>query len=70
MNKAIASLIDVLLASPLYGQRWGRHCFDVARFSDGFSVDFSTGSGFEDALALCDWGGKRLEIRTAVESVF
>lgn len=27
-------LIDRLLASPLYGQRWGRHWLDVARYAD------------------------------------
>ncbi len=34
-------LIDRLLASPHYGERWGRHWLDVARFSesDGFEND-------------------------------
>ncbi|QOV91760.1 PSD1 and planctomycete cytochrome C domain-containing protein [Humisphaera borealis] len=34
-------LIDRLLASPRYGERWGRHWLDVARFgeSDGFEHD-------------------------------
>jgi mono/diheme cytochrome c family protein len=27
-------LIDRLLASPLYGQRWGRHWLDIARYAD------------------------------------
>ena len=27
-------LVDRLLASPLYGQRWGRHWLDVARYAD------------------------------------
>ena len=31
---AIAQLIDRLLASPRYGERWGRHWLDVARYSD------------------------------------
>jgi len=53
-DKAIASLIDVLLASPLYGQRWGRHWLDVARFSDGFG-GFLDSSGFEDAWRYRDW---------------
>ncbi len=32
--KAIQTLIDRLLASPRYGERWGRHWLDVARYSD------------------------------------
>lgn len=31
---AWAQLIDRLLASPQYGQRWGRHWLDVARYAD------------------------------------
>jgi hypothetical protein len=35
-------LIDRLLASPRYGERWGRHWLDVVRYADtaGFSNDF------------------------------
>jgi hypothetical protein len=32
--EAFARLIDRLLASPLYGERWGRHWLDVARYAD------------------------------------
>ncbi len=31
---AFAKVIDRLLASPQYGERWGRHWLDVARYSD------------------------------------
>ena len=31
---AFAKLVDRLLASPAYGERWGRHWLDVARYSD------------------------------------
>ncbi|REJ69825.1 MAG: DUF1553 domain-containing protein [Planctomycetota bacterium] len=31
---AYAKLVDRLLARPEYGQRWGRHWLDVARYSD------------------------------------
>jgi hypothetical protein len=36
------NLIDKLLASPHYGERWGRHWLDVARYADsnGFEHDF------------------------------
>jgi hypothetical protein len=35
-------VVDTLLASPHYGERWGRHWLDVARYadSDGFEQDF------------------------------
>jgi hypothetical protein len=38
---AFAKLIDKLLATPQYGERWGRHWLDVARYADsgGFETD-------------------------------
>jgi len=38
---AIESLADRLLASPAYGERWGRHWLDQARYADsnGYSID-------------------------------
>jgi hypothetical protein len=38
---AWARLIDRLLASPRYGERWGRHWLDVVRYADtgGFETD-------------------------------
>jgi len=42
---AWARVIDRLLASPQYGERWGRHWLDVARYSDGMG-------GFLDAEPL------------------
>ncbi len=38
---AFAKLVDELLASPHYGERWGRHWLDVIRFADsgGFEYD-------------------------------
>ncbi len=40
---AYESLIDRLLDSPRYGERWGRHWLDVARYADtgGFETDIS-----------------------------
>ncbi len=32
--KAYAQLVDRLLASPQYGERWGRHWLDVARYAE------------------------------------
>lgn len=38
---AYEALVDRLLASPRYGERWGRHWLDVARYadSDGYESD-------------------------------
>jgi len=36
---AWATLIDKLLASPRYGERWGRHWLDVARYADSNGMD-------------------------------
>ena len=33
-DEAYEHLIDRLLASPHYGERWGRHWLDVARFGE------------------------------------
>ena len=40
--QAIEALVDRLLASPRYGERWGRHWLDVTRFgeSNGFERNF------------------------------
>jgi hypothetical protein len=38
-DSAIAATVDRLLESPRYGERWGRHWLDVARFAE------STGGG-------------------------
>ncbi len=41
-NDAFAKLVDRLLASPHYGERWGRHWLDVARYADsgGYEHDY------------------------------
>lgn len=41
-SNAWEKLIDRLLASPQYGERWGRHWLDVARYADsnGYEHDF------------------------------
>lgn len=36
---AYAKLVDQLLASPHYGERWGRNWLDVARFADSTGMD-------------------------------
>jgi mono/diheme cytochrome c family protein len=38
---AYGRLVDRMLASPRYGERWGRHWLDIARYADsnGFTID-------------------------------
>ena len=50
-------LVDRLLASPHYGERWGRHWLDQARYADshGYSVD-----GGRDMWPFRDWVIKAL----------
>ncbi len=36
---ALERLIDRLLASPRYGERWGRHWLDLARYADSNGLD-------------------------------
>ncbi|MDR3634570.1 MAG: PSD1 and planctomycete cytochrome C domain-containing protein [Isosphaeraceae bacterium] len=43
---AFERVVDRLLASPRYGERWGRHWLDVARYADS--------NGMDDNLAYSD----------------
>ena len=51
-EKAYAALVDALLASPHFGERWARHWLDLARYADsnGFQRD-----GFRTMWAYRDW---------------
>lgn len=42
---SFARLIDRLLASPSYGERWGRHWLDVARYADSNGLDENVAHG-------------------------
>ena len=44
--QAFARVVNRLLASPRYGERWGRHWLDVARYADS--------NGMDDNLAYAD----------------
>ena len=37
--ETLATLVDELLASPQFGQRWGRHWLDLARYADSNGLD-------------------------------
>lgn len=51
---AFEKLVDRLLESPHYGERWGRHWLDVARYSDGFG-GFLDNQGQPNAWRYRDW---------------
>ncbi len=38
---ALAKLIDQLLESPRFGERWGRHWLDVVRFAESSGMEFN-----------------------------
>ncbi len=42
---AYAQLVDRLLESPAYGERWGRHWLDVARYADSNGLDENIAHG-------------------------
>lgn len=55
-ESAVRDLIDRLLASPQYGERWGRHWLDLARYSDTKGYVYAREERFfVHAYAYRDW---------------
>ncbi|MEX2187667.1 MAG: PSD1 and planctomycete cytochrome C domain-containing protein [Pirellulales bacterium] len=52
--QAVRELVDRLLASPHYGERWARHWLDVARYSDGHG-GFLDNAEYAHAWRYRDW---------------
>jgi len=53
---AYARLIDRLLASPAYGERWGRHWLDLARYADSKDVrDIGQPFDIVESYRYRDW---------------
>ena len=52
---AYERLIDRLLASPHYGERWGRHWLDVARYADSVNNSVNTGERYPWSYTYRDW---------------
>ncbi len=52
---AYEKLIDTLLASPHYGERWGRHWLDVARFAEDNPTSEATNPPYPFAWRYRDW---------------
>jgi mono/diheme cytochrome c family protein len=51
--QAFARVVERLLASPHYGERWGRHWLDVARYADSNGLDENICHG--NAWRYRDW---------------
>ena len=51
--EAFQKVVDRLLESPHYGERWGRHWLDVARYADSNGLDENT--AFGNAWRYRDW---------------
>ena len=53
---AFAKVVDRLLASPAYGERWGRHWLDVVRYADARDlIQLPAESDFREAWRYRDW---------------
>jgi hypothetical protein len=52
---AFARVVDRLLASPHYGERWGRHWLDVARYADTKGYVFTQARRFPYAYTYRDY---------------
>src|SRR5262245_11057018 len=54
--QAFARVVDGLLASPHYGERWGRHWLDVVRYADArVLIQLPRESDFREAWRYRDW---------------
>ncbi len=55
-QRAVAALVDRLLASPHYGERWARHWLDVARYADTKGYVYAREERFyPHSYAYRDW---------------
>jgi hypothetical protein len=58
-SDALAKVVDRLLASPQYGERWGRHWLDIVRYTDSFDARILNGPGsvmdVSEAWRYRDW---------------
>ncbi len=52
---AYEALVDRLLASPHYGERWARHWLDVARYSDSVNDAVNSGQRYPWSYTYRDW---------------
>mgnify|MGYP000179834687 CR=1 FL=1 len=50
-----SALVEELLASPAYGERWARHWMDVARYADTRGYHFDNDNRYPYAYTYRDW---------------
>ena len=62
---AFAKVVDRLLDSPRYGERWGRYWLDVARYSDD-KLNSTQEEPHPNAFRYRDWVIRRVQQRHAV----
>ncbi len=53
--RALECVIDRLLDSPHFGERWARHWLDVARYADTKGYVFMEDRNYPDAFTYRDW---------------
>lgn len=54
-DEAYADAVDRLLASPRFGERWGRHWLDIARYADTKGYVFQEDRNYPAAPSYRDW---------------
>jgi hypothetical protein len=54
-DKAFGQIVEQLLASPQYGQRWGRYWLDVARYGEDNPTSEATNRPYPYAWRYRDW---------------
>lgn len=51
----IAAIVDALLAMPEFGERWGRHWLDVARYADSNGCSIESNNTYDNAWRFRDY---------------
>jgi hypothetical protein len=54
-DQAYGTIVDALLASPRFGERWGRYWLDVARYADTKGYVFQEDRNYPNAYRYRDW---------------
>src|SRR5207244_970076 len=54
-SDAFDKVVERLLASPHYGERWARHWLDIARYADTKGYVFTQDRAYPNAYRYRDW---------------
>ena len=66
---AYEKVVDRLLASPAYGERWGRHFLDVWRYSDWWGLGAEVRNSQKHMWHWRDWAVERLNADTGYDQM-